>query len=273
MRSDTADLKRNILTKDDPEERLHILKDQYEGETAYVVAGGPSLNNYSMDYLKDRLKDELVISIKQSYEPLKEVTDFHVLNFTNFKPYNWEDNQSIVTWTIFEQFHPQMIAQNNLECDLMIPIYRNNPNTGGGAGPNKMAYSVAERGDFDLLRLDHPQVGFNQPWAPGIMYETCIPLALYMGCSKIVTIGWDIGDLSSFERGEDDDTQRVFQDHFYGDEHNDIVYAKTSMGPREVKSVAKSTEGMFYWLKDQGVEWNIVSDRNPGYKGIPRIEL
>ena len=101
----------------------------------------------------------------------------------------------------------------------------------------------------------------------------CIPLAIYTGCKKIVTIGWDIGDISSFKNGKDDDTQRVFQDHFYGDEHEQIVYAKTSMGPREITSVAKSTKDMYYWLKDQGIELEMVSDRNPGYDGIPRITL
>ena len=48
---------------------------------------------------------------------------------------------------------------------------------------------------------------------------------------------------------------------------------KTSMGPREIKSVAKATKGIYYWLKEQGVEWEMVSDTNHGYEGIPRIEL
>lgn len=273
MKKQTSLLRSELLKLEDPEERLKVLIEQYSNDVAYIIAGGPSLNNYTMDYLNERLQNELVISIKQSYEPLRDITDFHILNFTNFRPYDWSENKSIVTWGIFEQFHPQMIEENNLTCDLMIPIYRNNPNTGGGVGPNKMIYSVAERGDFDLLRLDHPEVGFNQPWAPGIMYEIGIPLALYLGCKKIVSVGWDIGDLTLFKNGIQDDTQRVFQDHFYGGKHEEIVYAKTSMGPREITSVAKSTKGMYYWLKEQGVEWQLVSDRNPGYEGIERIEL
>ena len=80
-------------------------------------------------------------------------------------------------------------------------------------------------------------------------------------------------DLSTFEKGTEDDTQRVFQEHFYGDEHEKIVYAKTSMGPREILSVAKATKGIYYWMKEQGVEWEINSDRNPGYEGIPRVEI
>lgn len=270
MKKQTKELKDKILRLEDTEARIRLLKDSYKDETAYVVASGPSLNNYKSKYLNDFLKDKLTLPIKQSWNILKGVADFHLLNFCNFAEYDWSNNESIVTWAIFEQFHPQMIFQNKLECDVMIPIYRNNQFTGGGEGPDKMIYSLAERGDWNKMLLDDD---INQPWGPGIMYEMAIPLALYLGCKKIVTIGWDIGDLKSFNNGVNDDTQRVFQEHFYGNEHNKIVYAKTSMGPREITSVAKSTKPLYYWLKDRGVEWEMVSDRNPGYEGIRRIEI
>ena len=273
MISLTAELRSRLLELDDPQDRLNLLKDKYKDQTAYIIAGGPSLNNYDPEYLREFFKDKLVFSIKQAYSMLKEQTDFHILNFTNYAPYDWTDNKSIILWEIFEQFHYDMISQNGIECDMVIPVYRNNPATGGGIGPDKMSYSVAEVGDFEYLKLDHPEVGMNQPWAPGIMYEICIPLAMFLGCNKIVSVGWDIGDINSFANGDEDDTQRVFQEHFYGDQHNDIVYAKTSMGPREIKSVAKSTEGMYYWLKENGIDWELTSDRNPGYSKIPRVKL
>ena len=81
-----------------------------------------------------------------------------------------------------------MIAENNLASDVYIPIFRNNPNTGGGVGPNKMVHSLAEKEDWESMKLDHPEYGFNQPWGPGIMYEMAIPLALYLGCNKIVFV-------------------------------------------------------------------------------------
>ena len=273
MKQQTTELREQILQLESPEERLELLKNKYEGETAYVIAGGPTLRNYTPEYLREFMSDKLCMPIKQSYNILKDVSDFHLLNFTNFAPYDWSNNQSIVTWAIFEQFHPKMIFDNKLEHDLFIPIFRNSPYTGGGVGPDRMKYSLAERGDWDTMRLDDENSGFNQPWGPGIMYEMAIPMALYLGCKKIVTVGWDIGDLSTFENGTDDDTQRVFQDHFYGEEHNKIVYAKTSMGPREIISVSNATRGIYYWLKEQGVEWEMVSDSNPGYEGIKRVKI
>jgi hypothetical protein len=273
MKAQTSYLKNQIQQFDEAEDRIKCLKNTYKDETAYIVAGGPSLNNYSYEYLNAFLADKLTLSIKQSWNIFNSVTDFQLLNFTNFAPYDWSNCKSIVTWAIFEDFHPEMIFNNNLEYDLMIPIYRNSSLRGGLDGPNRMTQSVAELLDFENILLDNPENGINQPWGPGIMYEMAIPLAIHLGCKKIVTIGWDIGDISSFSKDVKDETQRVFQEHFYGEEHNKIVYAKTPMGPREITSVSNSTKEMYYWLKNKGIEWEMVSDRNPGYKGIKRIKL
>ena len=277
MKLQTGKLKEKLLRLEDSQERLKVLKNMYEGETAYIVAAGPSLNNYSKEYLKEFMKNKLCMPIKQSYTFLKEVSDFHLLNFCNFSPYDWSGNKSIVTWGIFEQFHPKLIFENNLEHDIFIPIFRNNAATGGGVeGPNKMSYSLAEKEDWDSMKLDHPEYGFNQPWGPGIMYELAIPLAIYLGCKKIVTVGWDIGNLKSFKIQEGPELHSqpsVFQDHFYGAEHSNIVYQKTNMRPREIISVAKASKGIYYWLKAQGIEWEMVSETNPGYEGIKRINL
>jgi len=273
MKEQTQKLQKDINKFGDSHERINILENSYKDETAYIIAAGPSLNNYKPEYLKDLLKNKLVLSIKQTYNDFGDITDFHLLNFCNFAPYNWDQNKSIITWAIFEQFHPQMIFQNNLKADLFIPIFRNSTYTGGGIGPDKMIYSLSESGDWKTMLLNDPESGINQPWGPGIMYELAIPLAIHLGCKKIITIGWDIGNIESFKNGKEDDTQRVFQEHYYGKEHNNIVYAKTSMGPREIISVAKATEGIYKFLQEMGLEWEIVSDRNPGFKGIKRIEL
>ena len=115
MKLQTGKLKEKLLRLEDSQERLKVLKNMYEGETAYIVAAGPSLNNYSKEYLKEFMKNKLCMPIKQSYTFLKEVSDFHLLNFCNFSPYDWSGNKSIVTWGIFEQFHPKLIFENNLE--------------------------------------------------------------------------------------------------------------------------------------------------------------
>ena len=59
MNSRTQELKNKVLSYDEPEKRLSVLKDAYKGETAYIIAGGPSLKNYSNEYLKEALKDKI----------------------------------------------------------------------------------------------------------------------------------------------------------------------------------------------------------------------
>ena len=157
MKLQTSKLRKELLQLEEPEDRLKVLKNQYKDETAYIIAGGPSLKKYDKQFLNEFMADKLCMPIKQSYNLVKDVTDFHLLNFCNFAPYDWSDNKSIITWAIFEQFHPQMIFENNLESDLFIPIFRNNPNTGGGVGPNKMIHSLSEREDWDTMKLDHPE--------------------------------------------------------------------------------------------------------------------
>ena len=117
MKKITTQLKSGFHQKDSIEERLHLLKDKYKDETAYIVGCGPSLKNYNLNKLKSFLQDKFVLGIKQTYDILEDIIDIHLLNFCNFAEYDWSNNESIVTWAIFEQFHPQMIFQNKLECD------------------------------------------------------------------------------------------------------------------------------------------------------------
>ena len=65
MKKISKDIKNKILTYEDIPERINALKDTYKGEKCYIIGAGPSLKNYTQDYLKEKLKEELVISLKQ----------------------------------------------------------------------------------------------------------------------------------------------------------------------------------------------------------------
>ena len=264
MHKNTFDLRNRILQYGDIPDRLKILENSYEGETCYIVSAGPSLKKYTQKELKDKLKDKLVISIKQSFNILKEIVDFHVLNFTNFQPYDYSNTNNIVVWEVFEQFHPEMILKNNLKCELMLPVI-------GNREPDivkRINESQAGQISFDDFTLDKT---LNRMYGPGIMYETVVHLALYLGVKKIVTLGWDIGDVSKFKGNNL--KEDVWQDHFYEDTSDKMAYAPTPMNFHEVNTVVNSTEGFNKWLSSKGVELNIISDRNPAHKSIPRIEL
>ena len=60
MIKNTNIIKNKMLSYEDIQERLDVLKDSYKGEKCYIVGAGPSLKNYDVDYVKDKLKDNLV---------------------------------------------------------------------------------------------------------------------------------------------------------------------------------------------------------------------
>ena len=264
MHSNTNILRNQILQYEDIPDRLKILQDSYKNETCYIISAGPSLKNYSKEYLKEKLDGKLVISIKQAYNVLQEIADFHVLNFTNFQPYNYVNEDSIVVWEVFEQFHPDMILQNNLKCELMLPVTGNHKRD----IVKRINESQAGKLSFDDFTLDKT---IQRMYGPGIMYETVIHLALYLGVKKIITLGWDIGDVSKFKGNSL--KEDVWQDHFYEDTSDKMAYAPTPMNFHEVNTVVKSTEYLNKCLLSKKVELNIISDKNPAHESIPRIKL
>ena len=110
----------------------------------------------------------------------------------------------------------------------------------------------------------------TDPWFDQFMYEVVIHLALYLGVKEIITVGWDIGDLSKFSGKENSEEQ--WQDHFYeGDDK--IQYAKTPMLYEEVGMVINAVPFVKKWLGTKGIDLKICSDRNPADKSIERVEL
>jgi hypothetical protein len=96
-----------------------------------------------------------------------------------------------------------------------------------------------------------------------------IPIALHLGVNKIITLGWDIGDISKFDGIE---SKEFFQEHFDNSSEK-IVYAKTPQTKLELQTIIDSTEFLNKWLKNKGVDFEIISDRNPAHKSIKRGEL
>ena len=61
MKPQTSEIKSKILQLEEAEDRIRQLKDTYKDETAYIIASGPSLNNYTHEYLQEFLSDKLTI--------------------------------------------------------------------------------------------------------------------------------------------------------------------------------------------------------------------
>jgi hypothetical protein len=254
MKNITTELKRQIQIHDSIQERLDLLKDKYSGEVAYVVTCGPTLNNYNHNKLNEILKDKLVIALKQSYDVVGDVADFHIMNTYNLKSYDWND-KNIVFWTVSKSYTENQlnrIVDNKWPIDLYVPVI--NPPY---IDRSQTTAFTKNFDNFKKLSTDTEVV-----WGPGTMYELGISLPIHLGCKKIVTIGWDLGNPT--ENWIDDDGKHQ---HFYKQKPDCVPQ------PGEIQEVIDSTEHLYGWFVENEIDFNIISDINPACNKLKRIKL
>jgi len=252
MKNLTLQLKSNFKELDTIEERLELLKDKYKDETLYIVSCGPSLKDHNVEELKSKLENKLVFTIKQAYSVLNDIVDFHLLNTYNLSSYDW-NRKSIVFWSISKSYaneQLQRIVNMKAPIDLYVPVIN----------PPFVNYNqtVQATNNFDeFYRLGkHTEVMFGI----GMMYELGLPLALHLGVKDIVTIGWDLGDPN---------TSTSDWNHFY----NLDVGKVTGPATGEIAQKLASTEKLYDWLKDKGINLSVISDKSYVSKKFDRIKL
>ena len=259
MDKNTLEIKKNIDFLDTYTEKNKFIHNKYEGKTCYIVATGPSLRNFDYSELKKRLKDELVICIKQSYDLLKEECDFHIYNCGNYKNYDYKDsNAMVVECTAYENLL-------NQECDFKYVIKERN-----------FARSLAIVKNFDFWTLSNFSNDVIRPYGPGIMFEIVFYFAHHLGIKEIVTIGWDNSlKLKEGQTGVhfyDYDGYENIKDYITHNDVNDNPAAVSSLST-EAMITAECIVDWYFWLKQQGIELKIISDYNPASSMIPRIEV
>jgi len=251
MKQITKQLKQNFPSLDSIEERLSLLKDKYKGETAYIVTCGPSLSTHDEQILNEKLKDKLVISIKQAYNVVGDISDFHLVSTYNLSPYTWNPN-SIVYWGLSKSYANNQltkITQLQAPIDLFIPII--NPPF---INRSQTTQATENFDDFYMMET-HTEV----MWGCGMMYELAIPLALLLGCDKMVAIGWDMGDPNKpLEQGHFDD-DKIKRDCFPME--------------GELAETIKSTDALYDWFKEKQIDFKILSDISWVSPKFERIDL
>ncbi len=247
MKQITKKLKEELHSLDSIEERIKHLKNKYQGETAYIVTCGPSLSTHNINELKNKLKDKLVICIKQAQNLLEEETDFHLINTYNLSPYKWCQD-GITFWQLSKSYMDnqlQKIVNLNAPIDLYIPVI--NPPFINRA---QTTQATENFDNFYMLETHTETV-----WGSGMMYETGIPLALLLGCKEIVTIGWDLGDPNKPHTHFDDD--KIQRD----------CYPMEG----EIAETLKSTIALKTWLDNKEIVLKILSNQsyiNPKFERI-----
>lgn len=248
-------------------ERVKLLKDRFKGETVYITTPGPSLTTHNREELIKRLEGKPVIALKQSYNYVKEVATIHGMSAYGYQPYEYYSDETLVHWQLTAMNMPYEInrIQNewNHRADIMIPCY--------STPWVPMQRTTAYTREFNnwLAYSEGKAI-----WGPGIMYETGFPLALHLGAKEIVTIGWDIGDLSKFK------TEKGYKlgDDDWRKEHSDTLYAEgvnAGAGPdyEELKETIDCTKEMYDWFLEKNVKVRILSNTNPADERFERTIL
>ena len=59
---------------------------------------------HDIEMLNSKLSDKLVISVKQAYDVVRDITDFHLLNTYNLKEYDYTTDKTIVVWSVSKSY-------------------------------------------------------------------------------------------------------------------------------------------------------------------------
>tara|TARA_Y100001938_G_C8098510_1_gene439862 strand:+ start:3900 stop:4712 length:813 start_codon:yes stop_codon:yes gene_type:complete len=262
----TKELKKRMGQHELIPKRLREMKNYYEGETMYIVNCGPSLNTLDETLLREKLSDKLVLANKQAYNKVGSIADFHTLNLINLQSYNYESDNTMVIWELFEDWHANWIFENNLRHDLMLPVVGNHiPN------PQRMEESQAGKLSFEDWTLDKT---IYRQFGPGQMYEVVMHLPIYFGCKEVVVLAWDINNLDKYKG--DDPNEEIFDDHFYSTDdnvHGDIQLSKCGATYRELQLVIESTKYIHEWYKSKDIKLKLISDRSAIHESWERIKL
>ena len=261
------ELKSLINKTEDSYDRIKLLKDVCKGETVYIVTPGPSLTTHNREKLIEKLKGKVVLACKQSYNYVKEVATFHLMSAYGYQPYTYHSDDTIVHWQLtamnIEGEINRIRNEWNHKADILIPCY----STPWVDMYNTTAFSRR------FSQFETYSTG-KIIWGPGIMYESGIPLAMHLGAKKIVTIGWDIGDLSKFE------PTRGFKlgDENWRKEHAEDLYEQgvhAGAGPDylELKETIDSTKEMYDYMLEKQIDFRILSNISPADSRFQRITL
>lgn len=216
-------------------EKVALLRDAYHGRDCWLIATGPSATALDMDRLRERLKGELVVAIKQAYDLLPGMVDFHVVNPCNLKAYQYADPAPVSVAVIW----PPGSAEWDARWDLSFRI----PRCG------YMKESVCWTKQFDRWTLDKT---LDRPWGPGIMHEIGLYLPVHFGCKRILTLGFDL------EPG--------VGKHFYADK-------AFPMTGDTVKTPVEATGAMLEWLRSLGIECYRIATTVGSQLPMPTISL
>ena len=238
---------------------IEHLKDTHKGEECILLNCGPSLNDFSVDKLKEISKDKIVIAVKQAYLKVPDIVDYHFWNCCNLPVanngihYDYSKSNATVIASSNFAYGVRWSLFQKIDYFYKIPLLHTSDDP----------IFVATAYNFENWTYSNNPT--KRPVGPGIMYETVVFALEHFGFSKVTCIGWD---LSHKEMSSGWNEDKAYE-HFYDNEVHNPGYIMSW----EVEATCKASEPLYNWLLSKGVQLEIASDKSSLYEGIPRVKL
>jgi glycosyltransferase involved in cell wall biosynthesis len=244
--SNSEDVKERVKSYSSDSRKINLLKDSYKDEDCYIITCGPSLKEYSPEFLKEKLKGKLVFAIKQAYNHIPELVDFHFFNSNNFQLYEYGDNRPVVITNAAESELAMIhhVWSNKQKYDIFTFI----------PDDKDFSKSICKSLDFDKYLFDNT---LERPWGPGMMTEVVVYMALHLGVKNIYTIGWDLEKPGT-----------TTSHHFYED--RELVRRADPMKEEEIKLNIETTKHLNEWLLSRGVNLFVANENSYVHSSVPR---
>lgn len=222
------------------------IKDKHKGQTAFIAACGPSLEDYTKEQYQKETKDDIVICVKQAQYEFIEECDYHIINDNNLVYYSYPTKTEIVGSSA-QKYDFSRYCSKSLSYLFRVLTDMNINNT------------VAGLKNFNLneIKSSDPYV----TWGPGIMYEIVVPFVVHCGFSHVKFIGWD------YTVNKEDGHLNHFYDH-----NNRKVFHNPAhpLDKNEAELVIESSEILYSYLQSKGVTSEILSNKSNISDAFPR---
>jgi hypothetical protein len=226
--------------------KIELLKDTYKDQDCYIITCGPSLKDYSPEFLREKLKGKLVFAIKQAFNYIPDLVDFHFFNSNNFETYDYSSHRPIVISNSAEDELSMIhhVWGNKQEYDIFTFI----------PDDKDFSKSICKSLEFEKYLFEN---SMNRPWGPGMMTEVVIYMAVHLGVKNIHTIGWDLEKPGT-----------TTSHHYYGERK--LVRRADPMKQEEIKLNIETTKHLNEWLLSKGVNLFVANENSYVHSSVPR---
>ncbi len=203
------------------QQRHRHLAGAYRGRSAILLTCGPSLQQVWSEQLEKLASRHVVIAVKQAIDLTGALPDFHLFNECRMKTYHYPAPTIRLSVSKYLEDHP---------CEIHYPIRRYD-----------WDQALFVTNQYDRWELSR---SWERPWGIGILFEMGLQLPAYLGCRRLVIVGFDMNPEGRY--------------HFY-DENQKQDSRHYSVDPREFEFAKRTVPHYLAWAKKKQMQVRLYS--------------